>query len=359
MSDRPRPGNSDSDVAATTNNLSPKAHLGIRSTPDLKTHLFNHVIIGSPRHSSSYDQANGLSLTRQRCSRLFKVLNASPRLIWWIKSIKIYLDTVPPDVLNTISTFPFVRLRRIAVAGNWATRSVIDEIQEFLSLETLTKVSISGRFHSISDFTQVLKCCSPNIKDVSFRSVRLAASNANLLPHSDRRIEIDGLGLWWSHEIHDWLKSPQCPFDFANVRHLRLNENTSQTQWAAFAASVPHVEHLKFQPRMTGRSIIDLAPFTKLKSIGVFAEYKSDLSSALDVLSTTARPDRIYTLRLRLPHTNIPDADLGMAIDRRIVTLLPHLAAVELVYGSEPPRRVAQNLPILSARKLVRVCVDG
>ncbi|KAJ6527902.1 hypothetical protein DFH09DRAFT_1328005 [Mycena vulgaris] len=328
-------------------------------TQTAQMHLFNHVIIGSPGYS--YGQTNLPSLNRLRCSRLFEVLNASSRLIRWIKSIQIHLDTVPQDVLDILSTFPFVRLRRIVVTGTWGARSVIEAIQELLSLGTLNELSISGNFGTLSEFMQVLERCSPNIKDMSFCSVRIGTRSVSALidlPPSERRIEVNGLDLWWSDGIHDWLNSPQCPFGFTNLKRLRLNENTSLPQWPAFAPSISRVEHLQFQPRIPGPSIIDLAPFTNLKSIEIFAEYKDDVSSALQVLSTMAPLNYIHTLRLRLPHTSIPDADLGAEIDTQIVALpLAHLRAVELVYGSAPRARMAEHLPFLNARKLVRVYV--
>ncbi|KAJ6527905.1 hypothetical protein DFH09DRAFT_1371364 [Mycena vulgaris] len=330
-------------------------------TQTAQMHLFNHVIIGSP----GFYQTNLPSLNRLRCSRLFEVLNASSRLIRWIESIQIHLNTVPPDVLDILSTFPLVRLRRIVVAGTWSPRSVsvIDAIQELLSLGTLTELSISGNFDYLSEFTQVLERCSPNIKEVSFCAVQIGRRSANALgdlPPSERRIEVNGLDLSWSEGIHDWLNSPQCPFDFTNLKRLRLHENTSLLQWPAFAPSIPRVEHLQFQPRIPGPPLIDLAPFTNLKSIEILVTNEYDVSLALQVLSTMAPLNHIHTLRLRLPHTGIPDADLGAEIDTQIVALpLPHLQAVELVYRPAARARIMKRLPLLNARKLVRLYFAG
>ncbi|KAJ7689336.1 hypothetical protein B0H17DRAFT_640933 [Mycena rosella] len=244
-------------------------------------HLFTHIVIGSSGYS--YGQTTFLALSRTRCTRLFAVLAASPRLLSCIESLQIHLDTVPHDILVAISVFPFVRLQRITVSGNWVARAAIGAVRDLLSLETLTAISISGNFGSLWEFVQVLECCSPNIRDLAFCSVRIAPFN--LLTYSDpsdrRRIEIDCLDIWWSDGIHDWLNSPQCPFDFTHLKQLRLNENTSLPQWLAFAPSVPGVEHLQFQAQIPGPSLIDLTPFTNLKSIEVFVEYRVDVSSAL------------------------------------------------------------------------------
>jgi hypothetical protein len=123
-------------------------------------------------------------------------------------------------------------------------------IQELFSIGTLTAISMSGNFASIDSFTQVLSQCSTGIKFVSFSSVRTSPALHPVMNRhvSDRRIEITGLDLWWSSNIHNWLNSPECIFDFSNLKRLRLNENTALPQWPAFAPSISGVEHLQFQP---------------------------------------------------------------------------------------------------------------
>ncbi|KAJ7488905.1 hypothetical protein FB451DRAFT_1552850 [Mycena latifolia] len=347
------------------------------SAPDLKAcalvsrswtaaaqmHLFSCIVVGSPGYS--YGQTTLPDLNRRRCHRLFEVLATSPRLIGWIESLEVHLDTLPHDILRAISMFPFVGLRRILVSGNWAARETILVTQDLFAFGTLTNLSIAGNFRSLSNFVEVLERCSPNIRDVSFGRVHIEpiAPNSLAVPHGllplDRRIEIDSLDLWWSSTIHHWLNSPQCRFGFANLKRLRLNENTSLPQWTGFAPSIPGVEHLQFQPQVPGPSIIDLEPFASLKSIEIFLEYKDDVAPALETLSTIVPSNQIQTLRLRLPNPHLPDADVGAEMDRHILALpLSHLRAVELVYGplGSPPRLPgAEILPLLSARKLVRV----
>ncbi|KAJ7867020.1 hypothetical protein B0H14DRAFT_3442146 [Mycena olivaceomarginata] len=186
-------------------------------------------------------------------------------------------------------------------------------IQELFSLSTLSAISISGNFGSLSAFVRVLSRCSTSITDVSFCSVRTPFNSlpSSIRHSSDRTIEIKALDLWWSTDIHDWLNSAECLFDFSNLKRLRLNENTSLPHWAAFAPAIPRVEHLQFQPQRTGLNAIDLALFTSLKCVEIFIEFRDDVSSALDTLSTMAAANQIQTIRFRLTHSTMPTAESG------------------------------------------------
>jgi hypothetical protein len=219
-------------------------------TKTAQMHLFNRIVIGSPGYS--YGDSTFLARAKTRCGLLYEVLASSPRLLGFVESLQIHLDTIPPDTLSSFANLSFTCLRRIFVSGNWMPASAII-IQELLSLGTLTAISISGNFASLSAFTNVLARCSTSVTSVSFCSVRTPPSGVHTSVEghpSDRRIEIGALDLWWSSGIHDWLNSSQCPFDFSNLKRLRLNENTSLPQWTAFAPSIPGVEHLQFQPQM-------------------------------------------------------------------------------------------------------------
>ncbi|KAJ7131329.1 hypothetical protein C8R44DRAFT_774671 [Mycena epipterygia] len=328
-------------------------------TQTAQMHLFNHIVLGSPGYT--YGETRLLALTRARCGRLFEAFASSPRLVGSIESLQIYLDTVPIDVLTTISQLPFIHLRRIVVSGNWADQDIILAIQELFSVGTLSELSISGNFYSLSQFRMLLAHCSTNITDVALCSIRITPAIHPLvgLHPSDRRIVLNSLDLWWSGGIHDWLNSDDCPFDFSNLKRLRLNENTSLLHWPVFASCIPRIEHLQFQSHpISDSALIDLAPFTNLKSIEIYMEYKDDISPALATLSTMAPANQIHTIRLRLPHASIPNAALGAEIDTQLVALpMPLLNAVELVYSSplHGLPAVAENLPLLNARKLVRV----
>ncbi|KAJ6564468.1 hypothetical protein B0H19DRAFT_78903 [Mycena capillaripes] len=326
------------------------ALVGRNWTKSAQMHLFNHIVIGSAGDWNP----TFLARARTRCRLLCEVLDTSPRLLRLVESLQIHLDTIPPDALSSFANLSFPCLRRIFVSGNWMPASAI-LIQELFSLGTLTAISISGNFASLSAFTQILGQCSTSITNVSFCSIRTPTTIIHGDP-SDRRIEVYGLDLWWSSGIHDWLNSPQCPFDFSNLRRLRLNENTSLPQWPAFAPSIPRVEHLQFQPQVPGLTAIDFAPFTNLQCIEIFIEFRDDVSSALHTLSTIARTNHIQTIRFRLTHTSIPNAESGAEMDRALSTLpIPHLRAVELVYITSPSPTVAANLPLLNARRLLRV----
>ncbi|KAJ7087421.1 hypothetical protein C8R44DRAFT_900586 [Mycena epipterygia] len=120
-------------------------------TQTAQMHLFNHFVLGSPGYS--YGETRLLAITRARCARLFEAFASSPRLVGSIDSLQIYLDTVPIDILTTISQLPFIRLRCI---GNWADQDIIHAIQELLSVGTLSELSISGNFYSLSQFRMLL-----------------------------------------------------------------------------------------------------------------------------------------------------------------------------------------------------------
>ncbi|KAJ7757253.1 hypothetical protein DFH07DRAFT_819677 [Mycena maculata] len=327
-------------------------------THSAQIHLFNHIVIGAPGYT--YGDKTCLATTRRRCRRLWELLNASRRHIEWIKSIQIHLDSTPPDTFTLFADLTFTHLRRVSVSGNWVEGTGVQTVQELLSVPTLTAISISGNFMSLSLFAHVLERCCANINDVSFCNIKISPAQNSLVDvgSSDRRITIDSLDLWWSDNIHDWLNSPQCPFNFSNLRRLRLNENTSLPNWDAFVASVPRVEYLQFQPLTTdlGLSKIDLASFTNLKCIEIFVEYKVDLSKTFAILSTMARPNHIQTIRFRFPHPSVLDADSGAKFDQQVLALpMPHLAAVELVYLEPTATYIADNFPRLNARRLLRI----
>ncbi|KAJ7100903.1 hypothetical protein B0H15DRAFT_1018174 [Mycena belliarum] len=340
------------------------------SVPDLKAcalvnrswlataqlHLFNQIVIGSSGYS--YGESALPARTRQRCIRLFQVLSASPRLLGLVRGLWIHVDTTPDDTMDAISLFPFLRLQQISVSGNWVGRA-LSATQALFALPTLIKISIAGNFRSLADFAWILQRCSPTVRDVSFCRVSIAPGGLLSDPSPPLpRIEIESLDLWWSDRIHDWLNSAQCHFGFTNLKQLRLNENTTLPQWPAFSASISRIEHLQFQPQVPGPAIIDLAPFTRLRSIEIFLEYRDDVSPALETLSTIAPVNQLATLRLRVGKAHLPDAALGAELDARISSLaLPHLQAVELVYRVQPRAfaAVAGTLPLLNARRLVRV----
>ncbi|KAJ7038427.1 hypothetical protein C8F04DRAFT_1089125 [Mycena alexandri] len=329
-------------------------------THTAQMHLFKqHVVIGSPGYS--YGDSTFLAMARQRCRLLYGVLAASPGLLGFVEALKIHLDTTPPDTLRDFATLELPSLRRIVVFGNWmpAAGTIIEE---FLGRGTLTTISISGNFSSLSAFTRILTRCSTSITDVSFCNVRVPTTGihpsvGNDLP--DRRIEIHALDLWWSSGIHEWLNSPHCCFEFSNLKRLRLNENITLPQWVAFAPSIPRIEYLQFQPQITGVKV-DLAPFSKLKRIEALIEFRDDISAALETLSTLTRPNQIEMIRFRLTHSSLPDLDSGAAIDKRLTALpIPNLRAVELVYLSSPSTNIGENLPLLNARRLVSVLRTG
>ncbi|KAF8151848.1 hypothetical protein K438DRAFT_1988143 [Mycena galopus ATCC 62051] len=323
-------------------------------TKTSQMHLFSHLIIGSPGYS--YGDSAFLAAARHRCRSLCQVLSTTPRLLRFVKSLQIQLDTIPFDALAALPNFSFPSLQRIVASGNWMPAASMI-IQELLSLETLSTISISGNFPALSEFISVLSRCSATITDLSFCSVRIPPAGTTIHPMvDDRRIEIQALDLWWSSGIHDWLNSPECLFDFSNLTRLRLNENTSLPQWVAFAPSIPRVEHLQFQPQLNGVDAIDLAPFTNLKCVEVFIEFRNDVTSALETLATLSPSNQIETIRFRLTHTGIPNSDSGAEIDRQLIALpMPYLRAVELVYITSPLPSVVSNFPRLHARKLVRV----
>ncbi|KAJ7028818.1 hypothetical protein C8F04DRAFT_1118124 [Mycena alexandri] len=320
-------------------------------THTAQMHLFKqHVVIGSPGYS--YGDSTFLAMARQRCRLLYGVLAASPGLLGFVEALKIHLDTTPPDTLRDFATLEFPSLRRIVVFGNWmpAAGTIIEE---FLGRGTLTTISISGNFSSLSAFTRILTRCSTSITDVSFCNVRVPTTGnhpsvGNDLP--DRRIEIHALDLWWSSGIHEWLNSPPCCFEFSNLKRLRLNENITLPQWVAFAPSIPRIEYLQFQPQIIASNFIysfgvkvDLAPFSKLKRIEALIEFRDDISAALETLSTLTRPNQIEMIRFRLTHNSLPDLE----------------SAVELVYLSSPSTNIGENLPLLNARRLVSVLRTG
>ncbi|KAJ7256186.1 hypothetical protein B0H12DRAFT_1112729 [Mycena haematopus] len=330
-------------------------------TKTSQLHLFSRITVGSVGYS--YGDSSFLAAIRHRCRALCEVLSTTPRLRELVKSLQIHLDTIPLDTVTAFANLSFPSLQRIFVSGNWIPSSGV-VIQELLSLDTLSAISISGNFRSLSEFTAVLSRCSPSITSLSFSSVRIPPSPVHALtvvddddpPDERRRIEIDALDLWWSSGIHDWLNSPECLFDFSNLKRLRLNENTSLPEWAAFAPAIPQIEHLQFQPQLNSPTVLDLAPFTNLQCVEIFIEFKDDVSSALETLATLAPSNKLRTIRFRLTHTSIPNAQSGADLDASLMMLpIPHLRAVELVYITTPVGGVAANLPLLNARKLVRV----
>ncbi|KAJ7434916.1 hypothetical protein B0H11DRAFT_2257856 [Mycena galericulata] len=326
-------------------------------TDTAQMHLFNHIVIGF-----NADENFMTTSSRRRSRLLCQVLATSPRLIRWVESIQIHLDASPLETLECVAKFAAERLRRIHVVGSWVGSKMI-AIQALLGHRTLTAVSISGGFESLSAFMGVWKRPSASIKDISFGSVRIPASNSNTVYQptaSHSKIYIESFTLWWSDGIHDWLNSDQCPFDFSNLKRLCLNENTSLPRWTAFAPFIPRVEYLQFEPLVPG---LDLAPFTNLKCISIFIgslEYRAEVSSAFKTLSTMAPSNQIDTLRFQLSNVRMVDSERGADLDRRILALpLPQLKAVELFYFAEMPlpADVTEKLPLLNARKLVRaVC---
>ncbi|KAJ6482682.1 hypothetical protein C8R45DRAFT_306636 [Mycena sanguinolenta] len=327
-------------------------------TKSSQVHLFSHLTVGSVGYS--YGDSTFLAALRHRCRTLCEVLSATPRLRELVKSLQIHLDTIPLETVIAFANLSFPSLRRIFVSGNWMPSLGII-IQDLLSLDTLSAISISGNFRSLSEFTSVLSRCSPSVTALSFSSVRIPPSSSPTTLSDDHplaemeRIQIDALDLWWSSGIHDWLNSPECIFDFSNLKRLRLNENTSLPEWTAFAPSIPQVEHLQFQPQLTGPNV-DLAQFTNLNCLEIFIEFKDDVSSAVETLATLVPSNHLRTIRFRLSHTSIPNAYTGAELDKHIAMLpLPHLEAVELVYITPPSGNVAANLPLLNARKFVRV----
>jgi hypothetical protein len=219
-------------------------------TNTCQKHLFSHIIINSPGFLYEYS----FFVIERRWHPLCEVLSTSPRLLGLVKSLQIHLDKIPPDTLTSFANLSFPSLRRIIVSGNWMP-------EELFSLGTLSAISLSGTFESLSEFIRVLTRCSTSITDVSFHNVRIRRRLNGLpssIPHpSNRTIEVNALDLWGSPDIHDWLNSAECLFDFSNLRRLRLNDNTcaSLPHWAAFAPAIPRVEHLQFQPQITVRTL--------------------------------------------------------------------------------------------------------
>ncbi|KAJ7189020.1 hypothetical protein C8R46DRAFT_34061 [Mycena filopes] len=345
---------------ASAGDLKRCALVSRRWTQTAQMHLFkHHVVIGSPGYS--YGDSALLAMARQRCRLLYDVLAASPRLLGLVEGLQIHLDTTPPVTLEDFATLPFPSLRRIVVSGNWMPIAA-SVIEEFLGRGTLTAISISGNFSSLSAFTRILSRCSTSIRDVSFCNVRAppSATTGDGDP-PDRKIEIHALDLWWSSGIHEWLNSPHCSLDFSTLKRLRLNENITLPRWEGFAAAIPRIEYLQFQPQISGLKI-DLAPFHNLRCIEALIEFRGDISAALETLSTlSAQSNCIETIRFRLTHSSLPNIDSGAEIDRRLSALaLPGLRAVELVYiSSLPSTTMAENLPLLRARGLVRVLRTG
>ncbi|KAJ7434923.1 hypothetical protein B0H11DRAFT_2107272 [Mycena galericulata] len=321
-------------------------------------HLFNRITIGASGYT--YGDPTFLAATRLRCRQLCGLLTTSPKHSGWIESIHIYIDTTPPDTLVSFTSLEFPHLRKVAVLGNWleGQGSVLDTVRELLSRRTLTALSISGNFRSFAAFMQILERCSEGITNVSLCNIRIPSFAPVMdvdVRSSGRRVKIDTLDIWWSDSIKIWLNSPQCPFDFSNLRSLRLNENTSLPEWEAFAPSIPHVEYLQFQPLISapGLTNLNLAAFTNLKCVEIFVEYNDDIAEAFTTLSTIACPNQIRTIRFRLPHTCLPKALSGAEIDRQILALpLPHLTGVELVYPTRPPAGMAAHLPLLNEQDL-------
>ncbi|KAJ7757248.1 hypothetical protein DFH07DRAFT_1060664 [Mycena maculata] len=322
-------------------------------------HLFNHIVIG-------FHISEEITTSRHQSRLLCAALAASPRLLRWVESLQIHLDTAPLETLMFLGKPYLERLRRIFIVGNRVSGLKVDAIQDLLSHTTLTTISISGAFPSLSDFLGIWTRCSTSIRDISFGSIRTwsAAGAMHPLtesPPSNAKIQIDALTLWWwSDGIHDWLNSPRCLFAFSNLKRLCLNENTSLPRWAAFAPSIPHVEYLQFEPLVPG---LDLALFTNLKCISIFIgslEYRAEVAFVFTTLLTMSSSNRIETVRFQLSSLTVLDADRGAELDRRILALpLPHHKAVELFYFSEtpPPDDITEKLPLLNARKLVRaVC---
>ncbi|KAK7051980.1 hypothetical protein R3P38DRAFT_2857936 [Favolaschia claudopus] len=329
-------------------------------TKTSQLHIFYHIAIGSPKYS--YGDATVSAAASRRCQLLSAVLSTSPRFLDLVRSMSIFLDSALRVDLSSFQTkFAFPHLRHISVSGNW-TPLVLRPIHQLFGLGTLSSISISGNFSSLDEVAGVLSGCSPTIKKISFLSVQTHFVALQLLSDDDNlnnnKIEITSLDLCWSPGIHHWLNSPGCFFDFSNLQRLRLNENTSLPSWPAFASCIPRVEYLQFQPQPSANQTLDLAQFTHLRCIEMLIEFRDDIASALKTLTTIPHTNEIQTLRFRLTHANsIPNAETGSAdMDRQLVALpLPCLKTVELVYITSPLTNIAENLPLLHARKLVRV----
>ncbi|KAJ7463832.1 hypothetical protein B0H11DRAFT_2052354 [Mycena galericulata] len=205
-------------------------------------HLFSTVSVGY------FGFCNNRRSCHLRCSRLFDILDASPRLVRYVKCMEIFLNCVPDETIELISTVPFTHLRRITVAGSCSGVRVISVIQKLLGVGSLRDIAIWASFDSAEDFSQVLQDCSPHVEALYFRHVRVKAiqrhryTSTYSTTSGPDKIKISTLGLVDALPVNDWLEEPQSPFDFSEVRRLSVYSAQTLPPWK-FLTGIEHLEN--------------------------------------------------------------------------------------------------------------------
>ncbi|KAJ6498679.1 hypothetical protein DFH09DRAFT_1103122 [Mycena vulgaris] len=338
--------------------------------PMAQSQLFYHISFERPTptpHGGPYDEVAA-------CQRLAEILDHSPHLIPYIRSINLRIEL---GLHTQIMEMGLINLRCVRLSG-YAIFSELDEpgewterLARFLGLSSIRRLEITmaGAFPP-----RIFQYSTSNLTEISFGPA--TPCHPARIPELEQRVgtsRITKLSLRHSPRvIVDWFKDRACPFDFSEL--VELDTGSS---WTEDLGSIVDSARLTMR-RLTFGHVdlpqLDLTHFRLLTRIAMDAYIPGALPVLASALSALSRSlIQHISIRIALFHSD-SWAELEATIQRFdaaiALNLLPALPALERIDILLWTLRASQEsdpanyamlfraaAPELSARRLLFVTV--
>ncbi|KAJ7143843.1 hypothetical protein C8R44DRAFT_864865 [Mycena epipterygia] len=342
-----------------------------------QAHLFRDIGFRRPASSfhDRYIQYDPAAASR----RLRCVLNSSPHLVQFIRSITIPLSL---DILAEVSDMGLSHVQKICIHENGPTpplhdaaiAAAMDRLQALVGMPAVREVEISCDYYSPSisrRLSQLFKNPSPTLAalHISFARFRQSPKSPDV-PCSDElnfdRISITELRLRDSGPVGSWLVRPDCPFSFSHLAAADITYSMSP-ELGQILSGAQALKSLALDAEDITEDL-HLSRFSALESLHISVTSTDQLAAIAKAISTLSPHNLVEEVSVLITNVWEVEEDIFNPFDD--VLAVPSMRKVhisieedpvdvagETIHRAEAERVIMGFLPRLRDRGVLRVDV--